>query len=220
VPEQRRQGASIALGDSAWHHTPMSAGKPKRQSRPKGRGRGVYTMPKWKAMLMLAVLGPLFLFFAGLICWTQAPAVVRCERRPEGKVDVTVERRVLGLHTISTETVPDVINAFSVRVAGATKSGQGSSFSQNVLKLTPRNGPERRASGVASQLTRPKAMARQIDAFIKESSDPSLTLWYVPWLLHVLAVPLVFVGLLLLFALGEALLRTLGFLKPASVPES
>ena len=173
-------------------------------------------MPKWKAMLLLAVMSALFLFFAGLIFWTQAPALVRCERDPDGLVNVTVERRVLGLHTIGTETVRDVINAFSVREAGKKKSGGGSSFSQNVLKFTPRHGAERRASSVASQLTRPKAMARQIDAFIKESSEPSLTLWYVPWLLHVLAVPFVFVALLLLFALGEGLLRTFGFLKSAS----
>jgi len=129
-----------------------------------------------------------------------------------------VERRVLGLHTIGRETVPDVINAFSVREAGAKKSGSGSSFSQNVLKLAPRHGAERRVSGIASQLSRPKTMARRIDAFIDGSSEASLTLWYVPWLLHVLAVPFVFVALLLLFALGEGLLRTLGVLKPASLP--
>jgi hypothetical protein len=175
-------------------------------------------MPKWKAMLLLAVMGPLFLFGAGLIFWTQAPAVVRCDRGPDGLVDVTVERRLLGFHTIATETVSDVINAFSVREAGAKRSGSGSSFSQNVLKLAPREGAQRRASGVASQLTRPKAMARQIDAFINGSSGPSLTLWYVPWLLHVLALPFVFGGLLLLYALGEGLLRMLGFFKVASLP--
>ena len=120
--------------------------------------------------------------------------------------------------TIRTDTVPDVINAFSIRVAGAKKSRPGSSFSQNVLVLMPRHGAERRASGIASQLTRPKAMAQQIDDFIKGSSDRSLTLWYVPWLLHFLAMPFVFVALLMLFGLGEGLLRVFGYLKPASLP--
>ena len=175
-------------------------------------------MPKWKAMLMLAVMGPLFLFGAGVVFWTQAPAVVQCDRGSDGFVDVTVERRLLGFHTITSEIIPDVINAFSVREAGAKRSGSGTSFSQNVLKLAPREGAQRRVSGVASQLNRPKTMARQIDAFINGSSEPSLTLWYVPWLLHVLALPFVFVALLLLYALGEGVLRTLGFFKPAPLP--
>jgi hypothetical protein len=196
----------------------MRAGKPKRQSGSRKRGQAAETMPKWKAMLLLAVMSAVFLFAAGLILWTQAPAVVQCDRGPEGRVDVTVERRVLGLHTIGTETVPDVINAFSVRKAGQKRKGGGSSFSQNVLMLTPRQGAERRVSGIASELTnRPKALARQIDEFIKGSSEPSLTLWYLPWLPHVLAVPFVLVSLLLLFGLGEGLLRMLGFLKPALV---
>lgn len=166
-------------------------------------------------MLLLAGMSSLFLFFAGLIFWTQAPAVVRCDRGPEGRVDITVERRVLGFRTIGSETILDVINAFSVRQAGAKRKGGGSSFSQNVLTFTPRQGAQRRASGVATVFTRPKAMARQIDEFIKESSDPSLTVWYVPWLLHLLAVPFIFVSLFLLFGLGEGILRTAGFLKPA-----
>ena len=165
-------------------------------------------------MLLLAVISSLFLFFAGLIFWTQAPAVVLCDRGSERRVNITVERRLLGLRTIHTETVRDVINAFSVRQAGRKKKGGGSSFSQNVLMFTPRHGSQKRASGIATVLTTPKAIARQFDEFIKESSEPSLTVWYVPWLLHLIALPFIFVSLFLLFALGEGLLRTIGFLKP------
>jgi len=175
-------------------------------------------MPKWQALLMVAAIGAAFLFGAGLIFWTQAPAAVRCDRVSRDRVDVTVECRFLGFHTISTETVPDVINAFGVREAGSKKSGSGSSFSQNVLLLNPRHGAQRRASGVASQLNRPKAMARQIDEFINTSSARSLTLWYVPWLLHLLALPFVFVALLTLFVLGKGLLLTLGLIKPEPPP--
>ncbi len=167
---------------------------------------------------MLAAISAGCLLGAGLIFWTQAPAVVRCDRISRDRVDVTMERRVLGLHTIGRETVADVINAFGVRQAGAKKSGSGSSFSQNVLLLNPRHGAQRRASGVASQLNRPKAMARQIDEFINTSSERSLTLWYVPWLLHLLALPFVFVALLMLFVLGKGLLLTLGLIKPESPP--
>ena len=193
----------------------MSAGNRKRQSSSKKRGPAAYPMSKWKAMLLLAAISSLFLFFAGLIFWTQAPAVVRCDRRSGGPVDITVERRLLGLRTIGTETVLDVINAFSVRQVGQKRKGGGSSFSQNVLMFTPRHGAQRRASGVATVFAGPKAMARQIDEFIKESADRSLTVWYVPWFLHLIALPFVFVSLFMLFALGEALLRAAGFLKPA-----
>lgn len=168
---------------------------------------------------MAAAISAACLFGAGLIFWTQAPAAVRCDRVSRDRVDVTVERRVLGLHTISTEIVPDVINAFGVRVAGRRKSGGGgSSFSKNALMLNPRHGAQRRASGVASQLNQPKAMARQIDEFINASSERSLTLWYVPWLLHLLALPFVVVALLMLYVLGKGLLLTLGLIKPESPP--
>ena len=175
-------------------------------------------MPKWKALLMVAAIGAACLFGAGLIFWTQAPTAVRCDRVSRNHVDVTVERRVLGSHAISTEVVPDVINAFGIRVAGGQKSGGGSSFSQNALMLRSRHGTDVRASGAASVLPRPKAMARQIDDFINISSERSLTLWFVPWLLHLLALPFVLVALLMLFVLGRGLLLTLGFLKPEASP--
>ena len=175
-------------------------------------------MPKGLALLMVTAIGAAFLFGAGLIFWTHAPAAVRCDRVSRDRVDVTVERRFLGLHPISTETVPDVINAFGVREAGGRKSGGGSSFAQNVLVLNPRHGAQTRVPGVASQLTRPKAMARQIDEFINVSSERSLTLWYVPWFLHLLALPFLLVALLMGYVLGNGLLVTLGFLKPDPPP--
>jgi uncharacterized membrane protein YgcG len=196
----------------------VNAGESERRSSSKKRRRAAKAMPKWMALLMVAAIGAAFLFGAGMIFWTQAPVAVRCQRVSRDRVDVTVERRVLGFHTISTEIVPDVINAFGIRVAGSKKSRGGSSFSQNALMLNPRQGAQRRASGVSSQLTRPKAMARQIDEFINASSERSLTLWYVPWLLHLLALPFLFVALLMLFVLGKGLLLTLGFIKPESLP--
>ncbi len=167
---------------------------------------------------MLAAIGAGCLFAAGLIFWTQAPSVVRCERVSRNRVDVTVERRVVGLHLIKTQTVPDVINAFGIRVAGSKKSGGGSSFSQNALLLRSRDGTDVRASGIASVLPGPRRMAKQIDDFINISPERSLTLWFIPWLLHLLALPFLFVALLMLWGLGEGLLRMFGFLKPAALP--
>jgi len=174
-------------------------------------------MPKWLALLMLAAISAACLSGAGLILWFGAPALVRCDRGPEGRVDVTVERRVLGLLTIGTETVPDAIHAHSVSGSNFTGGGD-SSLPNHVVMLIPRHRPERQASGIASPGGRPKAMARQIEEFINGSSDPSLTLWYVRWVLNLCAVPFVFVAGLTLFGLGEGLLRALGYFKPASVP--
>lgn len=204
----------IAPANPECHPAAVSGGKPEWQSSARKRRRSTGAMPKWKALLMLAAIGAGCLVAAGVICWTQAPARVRCDRVSRDRVDVMVERRLLGFYPISAEVIPDVINAFGVRIAGSKKSGSGSSFSQNALLLAPREGTQRRVSGVASQLGRPKAMARQIDEFIKTSSQRSLTLWYIPWLLHLLALPFVFVAFLMLWGLGEGLLRTLGFLKP------
>jgi len=61
-------------------------------------------------------------------------------------------------------------------------------------------------------------MAKQIDDFINISSERSLTLWFVPWLLHLLALPFLFVALLMLWGLGEGLLRTIGVFKPMPIP--
>jgi hypothetical protein len=197
----------------------MSAGKRERQTAPKHRRHAAKTMPKWSAMLLLAGLSALFLSGAGLIFWFAAPTVVRCDLGPEGRIDVTVERRVLGWHTIFKETVPDVVQAFSVRKAGGKRSGWGSSPSQHVLMLRPRQGPDRQVSGISSWFeSAPKSMAQQMNEFIRGSSGTSLVRWWVPWLLNILAVPFVFVSLLMLWGLGEGLLRALGLIKPVSVP--
>jgi hypothetical protein len=197
----------------------MSAGKRERQPGPKHRGHAAKTMPKGRAMLLLAGLSALFLSGAGLIFWAAAPTVVRCELAPEGRIDVTVERRVLGWHTIFEETVPDVVQVFSVRKAGGKRSGGGSSPSQHVLMLRPRQGPDRQVSGISSWFeSGPKGMAQQMNEFIRGSFGRSLIRWWVPWLLNILAVPFVFVSLLMLWGLGEGLLRAPGLIKRASVP--
>jgi hypothetical protein len=196
----------------------MSAEKRERQTGQKHRGHAAKAMPRWTAMLLLAGLSALFLSGAGLIFWFAAPTVVRCERGPEG-IDVTVERRVLGWQTVFKETVPDVVQAFSVRKAGGKRSGWGSSPSQHVLMLRSLQGPDRQVSGISSWFeSGPKGVAQQMNEFIHGSSGTSLIRWWVPLLLNILAVPFVFVSLLMLWGLGEGLLRALGLIKPVSVP--
>jgi hypothetical protein len=168
-------------------------------------------MPKWLALTMLSF----FLALAGAMVWMGMAIVVRCDRVHEDRVDVTVERRILGLIPLSREVVPDVTDAgivVSSRKA-RSKGGRGATVK---LSLTPRQGDVvvRNRFG-PSFGTQPSEMAAQIDQFIKAPSRTSLTTWWMPWLVNVFAVPF---GLLPGAALGEVLLRKLGFIKPEPNP--
>ncbi len=188
----------------------MSSGRTKRSAK---------RIPKGLAMLLLAVLGALFLAASGLVFWYAAPTRVTCEFKTEGRADVTVERRFLGWHTISSETVPAVITADSQHILGGKRSGGGGSHSKYVVTLISRDGSSKRVSGVESTLEGgAKALAQQIQDFVQGPSKPPLTLWSVRWLLNLLALPFVLVALLMFIGLGESLLRALGILKAAEAP--
>jgi hypothetical protein len=166
-------------------------------------------MPKWKAWLILAP----FVCLTGTLLWLGLAIVVRCDRVVAGRVDVTVERRFLGLLTLSTESVPDVVRAnirvVWARTSGGGKLGRGSTVR---LEITPRFGPVcLRTRFGPSVGTQPDVIAGQIEQFIKEPSGSSLTTWWMPWLVNVGALPF---ALILGAIFGELLLRALGFFKP------
>lgn len=190
-----------------------SDGKTRRQSGSRRQRRAAKTMPKWKAWLLIGAL----LSLTGLLLWFGLAIVVRCDRAPEGRVDVTVERRFLGLLALSTETVPDVVKAdvyiVWTRSGGGGKQRHGSTVA---LELTPRHGPVCRRSRIGPSFgTDPYDMVEQIERFLNEPSERSLTSWWMPWLVNVAAVPFV---LIVGGILGEVLLRALGFLKPVPLP--
>jgi hypothetical protein len=63
--------------------------------------------------------------------------------------------------------------------------------------------------------TRPGEMAERIQAFIDGSAEPALQLWWIPWLMAVLAVPFVlFSGLFAVVWVNMAR-RALGLGGPA-----
>jgi hypothetical protein len=178
-------------------------------------------MSKGLAILLLAVLGTLFLAAAGLVFWYAAPTRVISEITAHGRADVTIERRLLGWYTISSETVPDVVSAHSTHVLGARRSGGGGSYSKYVVMLMSRDGTSKRVSGAEATLEGgPKAFAQQIHDYVQGPSRPPLVLWSVRWLLNLLALPFVLVSLLMFIGFGEAMLRLLGILKTAEVSSS
>jgi hypothetical protein len=162
-------------------------------------------MPKWKALLVLGAIGAI----GGLLLWFGLVIVVRADRVHHDRVDVTLERRFLGLVTLSSETVPDVIEAGIEVVSSRGSSGRYSSTV--ALELTPREGPPvRRGQFGPAVGTKPYDASQQITQFLKEPSRPSFTTWWMPWLVNVGSLPFV---LIIVGVLGENLLRALGFFK-------
>jgi hypothetical protein len=132
----------------------------------------------------------------------------------EEQVNVTLERRFLGLITFSREVIPDVTKARVVAVwnrgSGGGKVRRGSIYK---LEITPRDGPPRLRTRFGPAFgTHPIDAAEQIEQFIKEPTGKSLTTWWMPSVVNFGAVPFVLIfGALF----GELLLRALGFFKPA-----
>ena len=172
-------------------------------------------MRGWKAWLIIAAIG----FLGGLLLWFGLAIVVHVERAVD-RVDVTVQRRFLGVLPLSTETVRDVVNA-DVYVVW-NRSGTGGKQSRGstmALELTRRDGGiVRRTRFGPSFGTQPSDMAPLIAEFIqKPERASSFTAWWMPWLVNLGSLPfvLIFGGIV-----GEVALRKLGVLKPVPQKET
>jgi hypothetical protein len=194
--------------------TTSSTTDSKRRGRSPGRrtrDHAAAPLPAWKAWLAITVIGSL----TGLLLWWGLAIVVQCNRVNDSRVDVTVQRRFVGLIPFSTETVPDVVKAdvYNVwaRTSGDGKQRRGSTAA---LELTSRQGQVvRRTRFGPSFGTEPSEMADQIQLVLNDRSRASVTGWWMPWLVNIAA--LLFV-LVVGSILGEVVLRALGVLKPAS----
>jgi hypothetical protein len=145
-------------------------------------------MPKWKAWPVIGVMASL----SGLLLWWGLAIVVRYERFDDDRVDVTLERRFLGLLSITSETVRDVVEADLYVVRG--RSGGRQRGSTVALELTPREGsPSRWTRFGPSFGTQPQVIVDQIRQFIKDPTKPPLTAWWMPWLVNIAALPFVLI---------------------------
>lgn len=135
-----------------------------------------------------------------------------------GRVDVTVQRRIIGIVPISTTHLEDVVQAAA---SGDTKtvrksSGQtSSSYSSSRLTLITRSGKEWRSPEASYLLgTAPGEVAEQLAEFISRSSPPRFTSWWSSWLSNLIGVPfalLLVVPLLLMgFGVLSGLVRKIG----------
>jgi hypothetical protein len=131
----------------------------------------------------------------GILLWLGALIVVRCDRI-EGRVDVTVEQRLLGVFPVRTERLADVLRASVERRQGGVR-GPGNPQ----LRLVRRDGPvwySQPAGWVVGDP--PSEMAPRIQEFVERSSAPSLRLWWMHWVMVALSVPFLLVFLLFLAA--------------------
>ena len=161
-------------------------------------------MTRWKAWLAIGVLASL----AALLLWLGLAIVVRVERVEANRVDVTVDRRLLGVFTLSREMLADVVSA-DIHVVWARTSGGGAQRrgSTVALQLTSRNaGVIRRTRFGPSVGTGPYEMADEVSQFLKNPSSASMASWWMPWLVNVAALPFV---LIVGAIVGEVLLRRL-----------
>jgi hypothetical protein len=187
--------------------SPLNGATMRSDGSKQRKRRKVEPMSKWKAWLIIAALTGL----TGLLLWFGLVIVVRSERMPEGRVDVTVQRRFLGFLPISSETFRDVVTADVYNVAGRGSSG-GRRGGTVALQLTSRDGAVSRRTRFGPAFgTQPNDIAQQIQQLIDDRARPAFTRWWMPWVVNIGAIPFV---LIVGAFYGELLLRALGFIKP------
>jgi hypothetical protein len=179
----------------------------KRQAEAERAMRG------WKAYSAIAVLGLL----GALLLWLGQAIVVRAERSGDGRIDVSVQRRFLGLVPSSTERLHDLVKADVYVVWSRGGTGRQIRGSTMALDLTGRDGSlVRRTRFGPSAGTQPLEMSEQIGQFMATPTAASLSTWWMPWLVNLAALPFV---LIFVAIVGEVGLRRLGVLKPAAAAE-
>jgi hypothetical protein len=188
--------------------------------------------------ILATMSGGLFLI-TFLLLWFGAVVAVRCDRVAErvveerleirdgvtmrvphvvreGRVDVTAERRVLGLLTVRTERLPDVVRAISIRRSGGVRRAGASKVGPQ-LQLKLRDGGEWESFPAAMHVagTPPGEMAERIQEFLDRSSAPSLRLRWIPWVMSAFAVPFLLACGLFAMVWMNMLRRALGWGGPA-----
>lgn len=152
----------------------------------------------------LRVLIPMtlgFFFITAILLGLGAVVAVDSTRLPDGRVDVTVEQRVLGLLTIHRTELADVVRALAVQKPSGPRRGLSGRGGVQ-LQLTLRDGTEWESMPAANQIvgTPPNEMAKEMQVFIETprvgEAAATLSLRWIPWLMCALAVPFVLFSML------------------------
>jgi hypothetical protein len=159
-----------------------------------------------------------FLSMATLCLWMGALMSVRCERLPSTNelqkptsINVTVERRLLGLIPVSKTTLTDVVGVGSVHDSAAPARRARSGDIGAILTLRLADGHTWNSPPAYAPVgTPPWQMAWHIAKFIENPSAQPLSFWCVSWMLHLAAAPLLLIGILsAYFGIRSLVTRTL-----------
>jgi hypothetical protein len=129
----------------------------------------------------------------------------------EGRVDVTVRRKILGLVTWKQETLRDVVDADSSVSTHDVRNSRGSrTSSYEVARVTlhTRDGREWRSPEAAGCCgAEPDEIAEGIENFIRNGKDPILVMRWMPWLGNLVGIPFALISILLLWGLAKTAVR-------------
>jgi hypothetical protein len=145
-----------------------------------------------------------FLSMATLCLWMGALMSVRCERVPSTdelqkptSINVTVERRLLGVIPISKTTLTDVVGVGSFHDSPAPARRARNGDIESILTLRLADGHTWNSPPAYAPVgTAPWQMAWHIAKFIDNPSAQPLSFWCVSWMLHLAATPLLLIGIL------------------------
>ncbi len=140
-----------------------------------------------------------------------------------GHVDVTVQRRILGLVPFSTKRFADVVRAEASGgtnyVARSPGGKGGSSYSTSWLKLTLRDGTDWRTPEASYLIgSSPGSVAEQLEDFIDHSTQTRYRGWWASWFSNFIGIPFALLILLPLLSLLRstlvAIATKLGLRRP------
>jgi hypothetical protein len=145
-----------------------------------------------------------FLSMATLCLWMGALMSVRCKRVPSTdelqkptSINVTVERRLLGVIPISKTTLTDVVGVGSFHDSPAPARRARNGDIESILTLRLADGHTWNSPPAYAPVgTAPWQMAWHIAKFIDNPSAQPLSFWCVSWMLHLAATPLLLIGVL------------------------
>jgi hypothetical protein len=158
------------------------------------------------ARLLIGLIGALGV----LLLWFGLTIVVRADRT-DGRVNVTLQRRFLGILPLGGESVNDVVRADVYASTSRAGTGQQKSGTLIALQLTSRSDDQVRWTMSGPSIgTRPPEMARRIGEFLANPEGTTFSAWWMPWLVNLAAIPFLLIAAA---AFGEILLRAVGLIK-------
>jgi hypothetical protein len=184
--------------------------------------------PRFQKVLIYGILPVLCAVVALLGLWDGAAVIVSAERVrtrhvqevletrgivtvpverviDPGRIDVVVQRRILGLIPISNESLADVTEISLSSGSNSVRRRPGgpvsSSYATEELILKQRDGREWRSPNASYFFgTAPSEIRDGLEQLLDGSGSRALRLWWVTWFSNLIGIPFALVSLLLILS--------------------